>query len=97
MMNESTVLVPLVTAAQATTPSKDLPPPSDASMPSPTAEQATLSDRVFTTPDHATALLGILSSAMLLRDIAADTFDTSNEEDEVPAKPDPDPDADNVK
>jgi hypothetical protein len=97
MMNEASLVVPSVATIQANTPSADLPPPSDANVPSPTAEQAQISDRVFTTPDHATALLGILTSAMLLRDIAVDTFDTSGEEDDPQEQPDPDKDEDKAK
>lgn len=90
MIDDVTAIVPSVASNQTETPSADLPPTSDPSLHSPSAEQASLSDRVFTTHDDAATLLGILTSAMLLRDVAVDTFDTSGEEDESQEKPDPD-------
>jgi hypothetical protein len=82
MDNVPDVVPPLVAATQAETPSPDLPPPGESSMPAPTAEQQTVADRVFTDPHPAATLLGILTSAMLLRDVAVDTFAVSEEEDE---------------
>lgn len=93
MMDDVTLVIPSAVVTQTTTPSSDLPPPGDTDVPTPTAEQARISDRVFTTPDHATALLGILTSAMLLRDVAVDTFDTSEEEDDESKLPGPHEDA----
>jgi hypothetical protein len=87
MMDNLPVVVPSVATTHTTTPSADLPPPVDSNIPAPTAEQAAVSDRVFTEPHPATTLLGVLTSAMLLRDVAVDTFDTSGEEDEEEEKP----------
>ncbi len=87
-MEHVSAVVPSVAAAQVTTPATDLPPPADASVPSPTAEQAAISDRVFTEPHPAATLLGVLTSAMLLRDVAIDTFDTTGEEDDLEEKDD---------
>lgn len=86
-MEHVSAVVPSVATAQFTTPSADLPPPADANVPPPTAEQAAISDRVFTEQPHpAATLLGVLTSALLLRDVAVDTFDTSGEEDELEEK-----------
>jgi hypothetical protein len=97
MINEASADVPSrVAAIEAVTPSPE--PPGESSMPAPTSEQAQTADRVFTeTPSHphpAATLMGVLTSAMLLRDIAVDTFDTSDEEEEPEKKPDDDKDAD---
>lgn len=95
MIDDVSAVVPSVSSNQTETPSAVLPPSSDLNTPTPTSEQAYISDRVFTTPDDAAALFGILTSAMLLRDVAVDTFDTSGEEDEAQEKPDPDKGKDN--
>ena len=62
-------------------------------MPAPTAEQARAADQVFTapTPRHPVAtLLGVATSAMLLRDLAVDMFATTEAEEEAEEKPDED-------
>ena len=97
MADVSAVVPPLVAATQAETPSPDLPPPGESTMPAPTAEQQTAADRVFTDPHPAATLLGILTSAMLLRDVAVDTFTVSEEEDKSEVKLNRDEDADNVE
>jgi hypothetical protein len=79
------VIPPLVATTQAATPSPEVQPPGEASLPPPTAEQAQAADHVFT--DHAkhhplVTLLGVATSVGLLRDVAVDTFDTSDEEEE---------------
>lgn len=97
MDNVPTVVPPLVAATQAETPSPDVPPPGESTMPTPTTEQQAAADRVFTDPHPAATLLGILSSAMLLRDVAVDTFTVSEEEEETERKPRGDGDPDNVE
>jgi hypothetical protein len=87
-----------VAVVEAVTPSPELPP-GEASVPAPTSEQAQAADHIFTTtsshPHPAATLMGVLTSAMLLRDIAVDTFDTSGEEEEeTPEKKPDDKDAD---
>lgn len=77
----------MVAATQAATPSPDLPPPGEANLPEPTAEQVSTADRVFTDPDPATTLFGVLTGVMLLRDVAVDTFAVAAEEDEEEEKP----------
>jgi hypothetical protein len=80
---------PLVAATTAVTPSPELPPPGEAILPVPTAEQAQAADRVFTAPtqpDPLGTLLGVGMCAMLLHDMAVDIFDTSSEEE--PSKQD---------
>jgi hypothetical protein len=79
------VIPPLVATTQAETPSPDLPPAGEASLPPPTAEQAQAADHVFTDhtrPHPLVTLLGVATSVGLLRDVAVDTFDTSGEEEE---------------
>jgi hypothetical protein len=87
MMSEASAVVPSVAETQAATPSQDLLPPGESNMPAPTAEQVSTADRVFTDPHPAATLLGVLTSAMLLRDVAVDTFDTSGEDEEPNEKP----------
>jgi hypothetical protein len=58
-------------------------PAGEAVLPHPTAEQVRAADDVFAAPsqrDPAVTLLGVLTSAMLLRDVAVDTFSKSAEE-----------------
>jgi hypothetical protein len=77
------VVPPVVAATQATTPSPELPP--GESTPPPTDAQARTADRVFTAPmQHhpLVTLLGVCTSALILRDVAVDTFDTSEEDEE---------------
>jgi hypothetical protein len=77
------VVPPLVAATNSVTPSPEPPPSPEATLPSPTAEQTQAVDGVFTTPpqrDAAATLFGVWTSAMLLRDVAVDTF-TSAEKD----------------
>ena len=75
---------PLVAATEAVTPSPELPPPGEAVLPAPTAEQAQTADRVFTAPsrqpDPLGTLLGVGMCAVLLRDMAVDIFDASDED-----------------
>jgi hypothetical protein len=78
-----------ITTAQVEVPSLDLPP-GDSGLPTPTAEQQSVADHVFTDPHPAVTLFGVLTSAMMLRDVAIDTFDTSEEDDEMEEKPDED-------
>jgi hypothetical protein len=79
------VVPPMVATAHEAAPAADLPPAGEASMPPPTAEQAQAADHVFTkhVQHHPLAtLLGVAASAGMLRDVALDTFDTSDEEEE---------------
>ncbi len=76
------VVPPVVAVTQATTPSPELPP-GESTLP-PTDVQARTADRVFTAPTQPhplVTLLGVCTSALILRDVAVDTFDTSEEED----------------
>lgn len=98
MNHEAPIIVAShIAAIEAETPSPDLPA-GESIMAAPTTEQAQAADRVFTAaPSHphpVATLMGVLTSAMLLRDIAVDTFDTSGEEEETEKKPDKDKDAD---
>jgi hypothetical protein len=70
-----------ITTAQVEVQSPELPP-GDSGLPTPTAEQQSVADHVFTDPHPAVTLFGVLTSAMILRDVAIDTFDTSDEEEE---------------
>lgn len=86
MIHEAPIVVPSrVAVIEATTPSPE-PPVGETGMPAPTSEQAQTADRILTStpthPDPAATLMGVLTSAMLLRDIAVDTFDTSEEDEE---------------
>lgn len=77
------VVPPVVAATQATTPSPELPP--GESTPPPTDAQAQTADRVFTAPTQPhplVTLLGVCTSALILRDVAVDTFDTTEEDEE---------------
>ena len=75
-----------ITTAQAEVLSAELPPGDDG-VPTPTAEQQSVADHVLTDPHPAVMLFGVLTSAMMLRDVAIDTFDTSGEDDEEEEKP----------
>jgi len=89
----------IVPPSAAVTPSPELPPPGESSMPAPTAEQAQAADHVFTAPaqPHPVAtMFGVLTSAILLRDLAVETFDTSGEDEEPEEKPNEDKDADSA-
>ncbi|MHB1422836.1 MAG: hypothetical protein ACYC3I_06520 [Gemmataceae bacterium] len=81
MMDDVSAVFPHVAIVQATTPSPEVPV-GESEMAAPTAEQASAADRIFTDTHPAATLLGVLTSAMLLRDVAIDTFDTSGEEEE---------------
>ena len=88
MSDEVPAIVPpicSITTAQVEVPSLELPP--GESVAAPTAEQQSVADHVFTDPHPAVTLIGVLSSAMMLRDVAVDTFDTSGEEDDEEEKP----------
>lgn len=83
--NVPAVVPPTAAVAEAAAPAPEMPPAGESSLPAPTTEQAQTADHVFTAPTrpHAAAtLLGVLTSAMLLRDVAVDTFTTSGEKDE---------------
>jgi hypothetical protein len=85
------VVPPSIVAAEAVTPSPELPPAGESSLPAPTTEQAQAADHIFTAPTrpHAAAtLLGVLTSAVLLRDLAVEHFDTTDEEDEAKKRQD---------
>jgi hypothetical protein len=86
MSDDLPVVAPPVTAVQSVTPTPEVPP-GESNLPTPTAEQQFIADRVFTDPHPAATLLGVLTSAMLLRYVAVDTFATSGEEDEDEEKP----------
>lgn len=91
--NLPTIVPPTVAAAEAAAPAPEMPPPGESSLPAPTVEQAQTADHVFTAPTrpHAVAtLFGVLTSAMMLRDVAVDTFTTSGEKDEEKEKKDKD-------
>ncbi len=75
-----------ITTEQVQTPSAELPP-GESNVPTPTAEQQYVADHVFTDPHPAVTLIGVLTSAMMLRDVAIDTFDTSDDDDETEEKP----------
>ena len=90
------VVPPTAAVAEASVPAPEMPPAGESSLPAPTTEQAQTADHVFTAPTrpHAVAtLLGVLTSAMLLRDVAVDTFTTSAEKDEEKEKKDKDADS----
>lgn len=83
--NVPAVVPPHVAAAEVVTPSPELPPADAANLPAPTAEQTQAADRVFTAPTQphaAVTLLGVVTSAVLLRDLAVEHFDTSGSEEE---------------
>ncbi len=89
MSDEVPAIVPpicTITTEQADVLSPELPP-GDSNVPPPTAEQQSVADHVFTDPHPAVTLFGVLTSAMMLRDIAVDTFDTSDDDDEEDEKP----------
>ena len=93
MIDDVPAIIPPAVAAEAVTPSPALPPPGESAMPAPTAEQTRAADRVFTepTPRHPVAsLLGVATSAMLLRDLAVDMFATTEAEEEAEEKHDED-------
>jgi hypothetical protein len=82
----SAVVPPAVTPAEAVTPAPELPPPGEATLPAPTVERAQAVDHVFCTPHShhphpLVTLLGVAASVGLLRDLAVDTFDTSDEDE----------------
>lgn len=73
---------PVLASAQVEAPSPEAPPAGEAVLPPPTAAQVRAADDVFTAPpqrDPAATLLGVLTSAMLLRDLAVDNFSRSAE------------------
>jgi hypothetical protein len=74
---------PLAVTAETSSPAPELPPPGE-SVPPPTDAQVQTADHVFTTREKhnpIVTLLGVYTSAMILRDVAVDTFDSSDEED----------------
>jgi hypothetical protein len=90
------VVPPRVAAVGAVTPSPEPPAAGESTLPAPTAEQAQAADRVFTVPSQhhpAATLLGVLASALLLRDVAVDTVDTSGDEEEAEKELDENKDA----
>ena len=70
----------------------ELPPGPGAEQPAPTAEQVRVADRAFA-PDHQTnlaaGLLGMQFGVLMLRDLAAETFDETGEGEEAPRRPVP--------
>jgi hypothetical protein len=79
-----------ITTAQVEVSSPELPP-GESGAPTPTAEQQSVADNVFTDPHPAVTLIGVLTSAMMLRDVAIDTFDTSGEDEQEEEKPKSEP------
>lgn len=78
-------LPPLVATREAPAPAPEVHVVDGTELPQPTAEQARSADEVFTGPvqrDPVTTLFGVITSALLLRDIAVDTFETKDDEDE---------------
>jgi hypothetical protein len=93
MIDDVPAIIPPSTAV---TPSPELPPPGESNIPAPTAEQAQAADHVFTAPAQphpAATLFGVLTSAMVLRDLAVETFDTTGADEESEEKPDEDKDS----
>jgi hypothetical protein len=93
MIDDVPAIIPPAVAAEAVTTSPAHSLPEESAMPAPTAEQARAADQVFTapTPRHPVAtLLGVATSAMLLRDLAVDMFATTEAEEEAEEKPDED-------
>ncbi len=93
MIDDVPAVIPPAVAAEAVTPSPVCPPGDESAMPAPTAEQTRAADQVFTAPPPphpAATLLGVVMSAILLRDLAVDTFATTGAEEEAEDKPDED-------
>jgi hypothetical protein len=75
---------PAVVVTEAAAPSPEVPCVDGTEQSPPSAEQAQAADQVFTGPvqrNPVATLFGVVSSALLLRDIAVDTFDTSAEDE----------------
>ncbi len=76
----------LVVATEAATPSPDPPPAAESTLLPPTVEQTQAADRVFTAPhpqrDPLASLAGVWASALVLRDLAIENFDTSGADEE---------------
>jgi hypothetical protein len=87
MTDDLPAVVPPVPAVPSMTPASEVPA-GESNIPTPTAEQQAIADRVFTDPHPAATLLGVLTSAMLLRDVAIDTFVVSGEDEEAEEQPD---------
>jgi hypothetical protein len=89
--NPSPVLPPPVAASETVTPAPEIPPVGEASLPPPSAEQTQVADKVFSAPQEANAALtvaGVWTGLLILHDVARETFDTSEEEEEeLPAPP----------
>jgi len=69
--------------------------PADASLPTPTADQVQASDGVFAQQDEhqvVAGLLGMWTGVLLLHDLAVDTFQVPESEEEPRRKPLPDAD-----
>ncbi|MGH7173427.1 MAG: hypothetical protein ACRELF_03060 [Gemmataceae bacterium] len=84
MIDDVSLIVPRVVAAETATPALEMPS-GEATLPAPTAEQAQSADRVFaapTAPHPVSSMFGIAASILLLRDVAIDTFDTSGDDDD---------------
>ena len=81
MSDDVSTVVPPVIVTQAVVSSMESPS-GESHLPVPTAEQQLIADRLFTDPHPAATLLSVLTSALLLRDIAVDTFAVSDEDDE---------------
>jgi hypothetical protein len=81
-------VVPVAVTAESSTPAPEAPPPGE-SVPAPTEAQAQTADNVFASRvqhNPIVTLLGVYTSALILRDVAVDTFDSSEEEDEDTAE-----------
>jgi hypothetical protein len=88
MIDDVSAVVPHLAVVQAETPSPEVPP-GECDLPAPTAEQASTADRIFAAPHSAVTLFGVLTCAIVLRDVAIDTFDTSGAEEEEDEKSEP--------
>jgi hypothetical protein len=98
MIEDPRLLVPPVIAAQESpAPTPEISAVDGTEVPPPTAEQTQAADKVFANPVQANpvaTMFGVLTSAMLLRDVAVDTFDTSEDDEPEPQGSDEDKDPD---
>jgi hypothetical protein len=91
--HEATLLVPSKEQIQRIlAPVEQLPLPAEA-MPRPSPEQVQATEAVFVQSDqdadHVARMVGLWTSALLLHDIAVETFDPPADEKEEKAKPEP--------
>jgi hypothetical protein len=97
MIHEAPPASHLVAATEATTPSPEPPPPAESTLPPPTIEQTQAADHVFIAPpprDPLASLAGVWASALVLRDLAIENFDTSGADEEPEEEPTKGEDAD---